>query len=370
MASVTVKNLSKQFPLPKGSEQESFLAVDDINLVIDDGEFLVLLGPSGCGKTTTLRCIAGLEEQTTGEIFIGDRLVNDLPAGDRDIAFVFQFYALYPHLSAFDNIAFPLRAMKVDKETVSHRVLETAELLRITHVLRRRPSSLPSGEQQRIALGRAIIRRPQAFLMDEPLTNLDASLRTDMRAELKRLQADLNTTMIYVTHDQTEAMSMAHRIAIMDQGVLQQVGSALDVYDKPQTLFVAGFIGTPPMNTIQCSPDNGYLVDKSDSFRLSLDVKPDFRNRIESRQSDELVFGVRAEDITLASSAVENSVSGQISDREQLGDEIIYNVRVGDNDIWVNTAPTLLLETGETVNLSFNFERIHMFDAVTEQAIF
>ncbi len=370
MATVTINNLSKEFPLPKGSEQESFLAVDDVNLKIDDGEFLVLLGPSGCGKTTTLRCIAGLEEQTTGEIYIGDRLVNDLQAGDRDIAFVFQFYALYPHLSAFDNIAFPLRAMKVDKETVSRRVLETAELLRITHILRRRPSSLPSGEQQRIALGRAIIRRPQAFLMDEPLTNLDASLRTDMRAELKRLQAELNTTMIYVTHDQTEAMSMAHRIAIMDQGVLQQVGSALEVYDKPQTLFVAGFIGTPPMNTIPCVVDDGYLVDKSGSFRLSLQFKPDFSSRIESRKSDALVFGARAEDITLSLSPAENSIPGQITDRELLGDEIIYNVQVGDNEIRVNTAPTFLLDDDENVYMSLDPDRIHIFDAVTEQAIF
>jgi sn-glycerol 3-phosphate transport system ATP-binding protein/multiple sugar transport system ATP-binding protein len=273
-------------------------------------------------------------------------------------------------LSAFDNIAFPLRAMKVDKETVSHRVLETADLLRIKHILRRRPSSLPSGEQQRIALGRAIIRRPQAFLMDEPLTNLDASLRTDMRAELKRLQADLNTTMIYVTHDQTEAMSMAHRIAIMDQGVLQQVGSALDVYDSPQTLFVAGFIGTPPMNTIQCSPVDGYLVDNSGSFRLPLDIKPDFRRRVEALQSDELVFGVRAEDVTLSLTATDYSIPGQISHREQLGDEIIYTVEVGDSEIRVNTAPTLLLDVGVSVHLSLDAERIHIFDAVTEQAIF
>jgi sn-glycerol 3-phosphate transport system ATP-binding protein/multiple sugar transport system ATP-binding protein len=232
MASVTINHLVKRFPLPKGSDSDSFLAVDDVNLDIDDGEFLVLLGPSGCGKTTTLRCIAGLEEQSEGEIYIGETLVNGLPPGDRDIAFVFQFYALYPHMSAYDNIAFPLRSVKEDKAEVSRRVLEIAKLLRIEHILRRRPNSLPSGEQQRVALGRAIIRRPHVFLMDEPLTNLDAALRADMRVELKRLQADLRTTMVYVTHDQTEAMSMAHRIAVMNQAVLQQVGTALEVYDK------------------------------------------------------------------------------------------------------------------------------------------
>ena len=213
MAEVKINNLSKRY------SPDTPLAVDSLNLDIADGEFLVLLGPSGCGKTTTLRCVAGLERQTEGDITIGQKVVNGLPAGDRDIAFVFQFYALYPHLSAYDNIAFPLRAQNLKKDEVDQRVRQVAQMLRIENILKRRPTSLPSGEQQRVALGRAMVRRPQVFLMDEPLTNLDAALRTDMRVELKHLQADIGTTMIYVTHDQIEAMSMAHRIAIMNLGV-------------------------------------------------------------------------------------------------------------------------------------------------------
>ena len=210
------------------------VAVKDLSMEIEDGEFLVLLGPSGCGKTTTLRMIAGLETQTSGEIYIGDRLVNDLRAGDRDIAFVFQFYALYPHLSVWDNISFPLRAQKLPAKEVEKRVMDVATRLRIDHLLKKRPGRLPGGEQQRVALGRAMVRKPQVFLMDEPLTNLDASLRGDMRVELKHLQQELATTMVYVTHDQIEAMSMSHRIAVLDKGVLQQVDTPYNIYRHPQ----------------------------------------------------------------------------------------------------------------------------------------
>jgi multiple sugar transport system ATP-binding protein len=363
MAEVKIKGLDKRY------SPDSPLAVANLDLEIADGEFLVLLGPSGCGKTTTLRCIAGLETETDGEIYIGNRLVNGLPAGERDIAFVFQFYALYPHMSAYDNIAFPLRAQKLKKDEVGQRVHQVAKLLRIENILKRRPSSLPSGEQQRVALGRAMVRRPQVFLMDEPLTNLDAALRTDMRVELKHLQIDLKTTMLYVTHDQTEALSMAHRIAIMNLGVLQQVGMPLDVYNKPATLFVAGFIGTPPMNFIDCRLTNSNgLSDKSGAFKLCNPRIENLKSIIQDTETP-LVFGVRSEDITLITDESGGEVRGEITAREPLGDETIYEVEVGDNNIFVKTEPTVMLSPGDKVGLNFAQDRIHMFDAQSEQAI-
>jgi multiple sugar transport system ATP-binding protein len=234
MAEVRIHHLVKIFAGASGGKP----AVDDVSLHVADGEFLVMLGPSGCGKTTTLRSVAGLERQTSGDIFIGDRLVNDLSPADRDIAFVFQFYALYPHLKAYDNIAFPLRAAGQQKAEVAERVHKAAQTLKIDHLLDRTPNRLSGGEQQRVALARAMVRRPQVFLMDEPLTNLDSSLRAEVRVEIKLLQAELGVTTLYVTHDQTEAMSLGHRIAVMNLGVLQQVGTPLEVYDHPATLFV------------------------------------------------------------------------------------------------------------------------------------
>lgn len=244
MAEVRVENLVKRF--------EDVVAVNDISLEVKDGEFVVLLGPTGCGKTTTLRCIAGLETPDSGEIYIDGRPVTKLSPAERDIAFVFQTFALYPHMRVYDNIAFPLKAVKLPKEEIDKRVREVAEILRISHLLSRRPGKLSGGEMQRVALGRAMVRRPKVFLMDEPLTSLDAKLRAEMRAELKRLQTDQNATTIYVTHDQLEAMSMGDRIAVMDAGKILQIGTPMDVYNHPENLFVAGFIGTPEMNMIPC----------------------------------------------------------------------------------------------------------------------
>ena len=363
MARIKIDHLYKRY------SPDSPLAVNDVNLDIADGEFLVLLGPSGCGKTTTLRCVAGLEEQTDGKIFIGKRLVNGLPAGERDIAFVFQFYALYPHMNAFDNISFPLRAQKIGKEEVKQRVEQVAKLLRIEHLLKRKPSGLPSGEQQRIALGRAIIRRPHVFLMDEPLTNLDATLRIDMRAELKHLQADLKTTMIYVTHDQTEAMSMAHRIAIMNSGVLQQVDDPLTVYNQPATLFVAGFIGSPPMNLINCYQTNDWVADAAGSFKLASEYIPHFAARLGQASSKELVLGVRAENVRLTTAVADAPLRGEVILREPLGDEMIYTVQVGQQTLRASTEPTVHFSTGEHVGLSFDHDRIHLFDRQTEKAL-
>jgi sn-glycerol 3-phosphate transport system ATP-binding protein/multiple sugar transport system ATP-binding protein len=362
MAQIKINNLYKQYT------PTSPWAVNNLSLEIADGEFLVLLGPSGCGKTTTLRCIAGLERQTQGDIFIGDRLVNSLRPGDRDIAFVFQFYALYPHLSAYDNIAFPLRAQNLKSDEIDQQVRQVANLLRIENILKRQPRSLPSGEQQRIALGRAIVRRPQVFLMDEPLTNLDAALRMDMRVELKHLQTDLQTTMVYVTHDQTEALSMAHRIAIMNLGLVQQVGTPLEVYNNPATLFVAGFIGTPPMNFINCRLTDSTLSDQNGLFKISNPRMQKLKSQLPSPQAA-LIFGVRSEDVSITTSEGAGEVRGEIMVREPLGDETIYEVEVGENILSVKTVPTFVLSPGDRVGLNFDPNRIHLFEAESEKAI-
>lgn len=364
MAEIRINNLVKKFG--------DFTAVKDLNLTIRDGEFLILLGPSGCGKTTTLRSIAGLERQTTGDIFIGKQLVNDLTPGNRDIAMVFQFYALYPHLTAYDNIAFPLRAQNAPETEVQQRVTQAAKLLRIQYLLARKPKQLSGGEQQRVALGRAIVRRPAVFLMDEPLTNLDAKLRGDMRVEIKHLQRELNTTMVYVTHDQTEAMSMAQRIGVMNLGVLQQVGSPLDIYDHPATLFVAGFIGNPPMNFVDVVvTDNGHSMLKHKDAAFALPITDKTRAQIRAVTADAPVrFGIRSEDIQITPSSSDGDMPAKISLREPLGDEIIYNVLVGTQELRVKAPPTMRFQVGDAVGLKFDQARSHVFDLKTEKAIF
>ncbi len=359
MAEITLKNVVKKF----GTD---VTAVDNLSLHIRDGEFLVLLGPSGCGKTTTLRMIAGLETQTSGDIHIGDRLVNDMRAGERDIAFVFQFYALYPHLSVHDNISFPLRAQNLPKEEVDRRVMDVAQRLRVDHILRKRPGRLPGGEQQRVALGRAMVRQPQVFLMDEPLTNLDASLRADMRVELKHLQQELATTMVYVTHDQIEAMSMSHRIAVLNLGVLQQVDTPLNIYRYPSTLFVATFIGSPPMNIINCHVENGVLADESGAFTYPLPES--LRGMIAG--SDAVYFGIRSEDISLVTDdATPADLRGEILIREPMGDETIYRVQIGPHQLSVKAPPRLVLSQGEAVGMRINPARVHLFDRHSEQTL-
>src|SRR4051812_2697440 len=244
MAHVELRSITKRY--------DHLTAVNNLSLEVKDREFVVFLGPSGCGKTTTLRSVAGLEHPEEGDILIDGRRVNHLSPADRDIAMVFQFYALYPHMSVYDNMAFPLRAVKMAKSELDQRVRDVAKVLHVEHLLQRRPGNLSGGEMQRVAIGRAMVRRPKVFLMDEPLTNLDAKLRSEMRAELKRLQNDIGATTVYVTHDQLEAMSMGDRIAVMSQGLLQQMGTPGDVYDHPKNLFVAGFIGSPAMNFLPC----------------------------------------------------------------------------------------------------------------------
>jgi multiple sugar transport system ATP-binding protein len=360
MAEVILNNLTKRF----GDTADAVLAVDRVNLRISDGEFLVLLGPSGCGKTTTLRMVAGLETVSDGEIYIGDRVVNRLPPGDRDIAFVFQFYALYPHLSVKDNISFPLRAQKVPPAEVEQRVQHVAERLKINHILNRRPNRLPSGEQQRVALGRAMVRQPQVFLMDEPLTNLDASLRADMRVELKHLQQELGTTMLYVTHDQVEAMSMSHRIAVMNQGVLQQFDTPLEIYNHPKTLFVATFIGSPPMNINRCKVSDGTLVGEG-GFRYRV---PDSAAPLLAGKS-EVTFGVRAEGVSLQDGDAPTDLRGVVKVREPLGDETIYQVDTGGYTMMVKTPPKQMFRPGDRVGVVIHDDAIHLFDATTQQRI-
>jgi multiple sugar transport system ATP-binding protein len=359
MAEIRLENITKRF----GTD---VLAVDNLSLTIEDGEFLVLLGPSGCGKTTTLRMVAGLETQTEGDIYIGDRRVSDLKPGDRDIAFVFQFYALYPHLSVRDNISFPLRAQSLPKAEVDRRVNDVAKRLRIEHILRRRPSRLPGGEQQRVALGRAMVRKPQVFLMDEPLTNLDASLRADMRVELKHLQHELNTTMIYVTHDQIEAMSMSHRIAVLDKGLLQQVDTPLNIYNHPSTLFVATFIGSPPMNIVPCRREGTTLYGDDNDF--TLDIAGNATS--DAMSVTDLYFGVRAENLALSGGdPTPGGLRGEILVREPLGDETIYLVDMGGYTLTVSASPKTGFRSGDHVNVTVDPKRIHLFDKQTEKSL-
>lgn len=360
MAEIILQNINKSF----GADVP--LAVNDLSLTIRDGEFLVLLGPSGCGKTTTLRMIAGLERQTSGDIYIGDRIVNDLRPGDRDIAFVFQFYALYPHLNVRNNIGFPLKAQNLPQAEINRRVEDVAKRLRITHLLKSSPGRLPGGEQQRVALGRAMVRQPQVFLMDEPLTNLDASLRADMRVELKHLQHELATTMVYVTHDQIEAMSMSHRIAVMNHGLLQQVDTPLNIYKHPQTLFVATFIGSPPMNVISGKLAGQQFISDDADFRVNL--PPAAQKYL--KDGTPAFFGIRAEDLTVSERLESGEgLAGSVLVREPLGDETIYVVETGGQTLTIKTPPRLRFKMGDPVTLTVNPHAVHLFDKTTQKAL-
>ena len=362
MAKVVLENITKKFG--------DVVAVNDLSLEVEDKEFLVLLGPSGCGKTTALRCIAGLETPDKGNIRIGDRLVNDLPPKDRDIAMVFQSYALYPHMSVYDNLGFPLKMRRLSKDEVDQKVKQTADLLRIPHLLKRKPKQLSGGEQQRVALGRAIVREPKAFLMDEPLSNLDAKLRLYMRAELKRLQVELGITTVYVTHDQAEAMTMADRIAVMNCGQLLQLATSEKTYGSPSSIFVAGFMGSPPMNFIDCS-----FVQKEgraflDAGTFTLDISEFAAIIREKSASTELKLGIRPEDILLERERPRgDAVEAEVYVVEPLGSEIIVDLRVGESMLRARSPPGLVLKIGDKVWLIFRREKLHIFDGKTENAI-
>ncbi|MEM0482472.1 MAG: ABC transporter ATP-binding protein [Nitrososphaerota archaeon] len=362
MASVRLVNLYKKF--------DRVIAVDGVSLEIPDGDFVVLLGPSGCGKTTTLRCIAGLETPDAGEIWIGDSMVNDLPPKDRDVAMVFQNYALYPHMKVYDNLAFPLKMRKAERSEIDRRVKEVADLLGISHLLERRPRQLSGGEQQRVALGRAIIRRPRVFLMDEPLSNLDAKLRLFMRAELKRLQRELKTTTVYVTHDQAEAMAMADKIAVMNRGKVQQYADPNTIYSRPANAFVATFIGSPPMNMIKAAikQERGRVVLDAGSFSYTL--SPEYSEVVlENAQSSEALLGVRPEDLRL--SFERNSYSVFMSEVyvvEHQGANLVVDLKI-DSEIIKAITPTLPLQIGQKVWVGFEENKIHVYDGKTEQLL-
>jgi len=365
MSKVRVVNLHKRF--------DKTIAVDGITFEVGDGEFIVLLGPSGCGKTTTLRCIAGLEVPDEGEIYIDDKMVNELPPKDRDIAMVFQSYALYPHMSVYDNLAFPLKMKKYPKQEIEKRVKEVAKLLRIEELLNRKPRQLSGGQQQRVALGRALVRNPKVWLMDEPLSNLDAKLRVYMRAELKKLQKDLKITTIYVTHDQAEAMAMADKVAVMSQGKILQYDAPTAVYERPANLFVAGFLGSPPMNFVEANlveRDSKIFLDAG-FFTYLLDEE---LGRIvkSNATSDKVVIGFRPEHMVVSEEKGPNSVfQADLYVIEPMGSNFIVDLRVGQYLIKAIVPPTVKLPPlGEKVWAGFPAERLHIFDAKTEKALF
>ncbi|MCL4293252.1 MAG: ABC transporter ATP-binding protein [Acidimicrobiia bacterium] len=359
MANVTFEHVTKRFG--------PVTAVDDFTLEIPDKEFLVLLGPSGCGKSTVLRMLAGLDEPTAGLISIGGRVVNDIEAKDRDVAMVFQSYALYPHMSVRRNIEFPLRTRKVDREERERLVDEAARSLGLADLLDRKPSQLSGGQRQRVALGRALVRRPRVFLMDEPLSNLDAKLRVQTRAELVELQRRLEATIIYVTHDQVEAMTMGHRIAIINEGVLQQVGPPQQVYERPANLFVARFIGNPPMNTVTGTVD----ADGGAVVRIPGGAVP-LPDRVAAAVRDagisDVVIGVRPEHLVRDGSG---PVKASVTVVESLGHERHVICRLDDGQFVIVREPSEgpVPAAGETITLSTDAERLHVFDAATELRI-
>jgi len=365
MASVTFQNINKKFG--------DLTIIKDLNIEVQDKEFLVLVGPSGCGKTTALRLLAGLEEITGGEIKIGDRVVNDVAPKDRDIAMVFQSYALYPHLSVYDNMAFGLKLRKTPKEDIKRRVGVAADILGIQDLLQRKPRQLSGGQRQRVAVGRAIVREPKVFLFDEPLSNLDAKLRVQMRSEISKLHQRLQTTFIYVTHDQTEAMTMASRIAVINKGDLQQLDTPQNLYDYPNNLFVAGFIGSPAMNFFPAKivkEGNSYFVDAED-FKVQIpdNLKAPYKN-MDGRQ---VVFGIRPENIHDPEFAPLNihgeKVSSKVDVTELMGNETLLYLVSGKNTYVGRVDPRSHLRVGDQTQFIFDMDKFHIFDAETEQAV-
>ena len=368
MASLSLKNVCKVYP-------NGFVAVKDFNLEIADQEFIIFVGPSGCGKSTTLRMIAGLEEISSGELWIGDKLVNDVEPKDRDIAMVFQNYALYPHMSVYDNMAFGLKLRKVPKDEIDKSVHEAAKILDIEHLLDRKPKALSGGQRQRVAMGRAIVRNPKVFLMDEPLSNLDAKLRVQMRIEISKLHQRLESTIIYVTHDQTEALTLGTRIVVMKDGVMQQVATPIDLYTKPCNLFVAGFIGSPQMNFIDCK-----VVRDEEGIKLafgSYAVKlPESKAEklVEGGYIDkEVIMGIRPEDIKdeeiFINAGSSNVLDATVRVYEMLGAEVFLYFSVEGHDITVRVNPRTTARPGDTIKIALDTSKIHIFDKDTETTI-
>ncbi len=365
MASVTYDHVYKKYG--------DVIAVNDLNIQIEDKEFLVLVGPSGCGKTTALRCLAGLEEISEGRILIADQVVNDVAPKDRDIAMVFQSYALYPHMSVFDNMAFGLKLRKVPKQQIQQRVQKAAQILGIETLLDRKPRQLSGGQRQRVAVGRAIVREPKVFLFDEPLSNLDAKLRVETRANISKLHQQLQTTFIYVTHDQMEAMTMATRIAVINRGLLQQIDTPQTLYDRPDNLFVAGFIGSPAMNFFPAKMhmEDGKLYVDGGSFSLKI---PDSRSEIfKPHAGKDVTFGIRPEDIhnpEFAPPGIDaEPVEAVVDVTELMGNEIFVYLKTGESSFVARVDPRSRYHVNDKVQMVWNMDNMHIFDKETEKAI-
>ena len=367
MARVLIQNVTKKF--------DDVVAVKNVNLEIKDKEFLVLVGPSGCGKTTLLRTIAGLEEVSEGKIFIGDKLVNDVPPKDRNIAMVFQNYALYPHMNVYDNMAFGLKLRGTPKKEIDERVANAAEILGLKELLKRLPKQLSGGQRQRVAVGRAIVRQPAVFLMDEPLSNLDAKLRVQMRAELKKIHSKLQTTIIYVTHDQVEAMTLGDRIAVVLNGEVQQADHPLKVYEKPLNRFVAGFIGSPPMNFIK-----GTISKKGDSLKFvssnfELKVYPAIKDLIQPYINKDIIMGIRPSDIYDEAQAKwmseneKDAVNAKVDFRELMGDEIYLYLKVDGTQLVAKVGSYISASSGENIKVTVDLRKVHFFETDSQKVI-
>ncbi len=366
MARVVLKNVTKRFP-------GGVNAVKDINLTCEDKEFIVLVGPSGCGKSTTLRLIAGLEEITEGEIVIGEKLVNDVPPKDRDIAMVFQNYALYPHMTVYDNMAFGLKLNKYPQHEIRQRVMEAADILSIGDLLERKPKQLSGGQRQRVAVGRAIVRKPKVFLFDEPLSNLDAKLRVQMRAEISKLHTRLQATMIYVTHDQVEAMTMGDRIVVMRDGFIQQIADPITLYDQPANKFVAGFMGSPAMNFME-----GTVVKKKDNFffheeNFTVRIIDNHVEALEGFLGKELTLGIRPEDIYdkiyYPDAPPDNTITATVEVVEPMGAEAYLYLTTGKSPFLARVDSYEQIDINQDIDLVFDMTKAHFFDKETEQTI-
>ena len=373
MAGLSLRNIYKKYP-------GGVTAVTDFTLEIEDKEFIILVGPSGCGKSTTLRMIAGLEEISEGELFIGDKLVNDVPPKDRDIAMVFQNYALYPHMTVFDNMAFGLKLRKTPKDEIKRRVEEAARILDISHLLDRKPKALSGGQRQRVALGRAIVREPMVFLLDEPLSNLDAKLRAQMRTELNKLHKRLGTTFIYVTHDQVEAMTMGDRIVVMKDGFIQQVDTPQNLYDNPVNVFVAGFIGSPQMNFVDAklaSKDGKLVVEYGDAEKPFTVELPDAKAKvpgIADYVGKEITLGVRPEDLHTEEIFLGAATTGlfecKVDVTEMMGAETHLYLDCAGNSLTARVSTRVTAQAGAQIKMALDVNKIHLFDKETERAIF
>lgn len=369
MANLSLRNIVKVYP-------GNVTAVHDFNLEIKDKEFIIFVGPSGCGKTTTLRMIAGLEEITKGELYIADKLVNDVAPKDRDIAMVFQNYALYPHMSVYDNMAFGLKLRKTPKDEIDRKVKEAANILGITHLLDRKPKALSGGQRQRVALGRAIVREPKVFLMDEPLSNLDAKLRVQMRTEISKLHNRLQTTFIYVTHDQTEAMTMGTRIVVMKDGVIQQVDTPQQLYDHPNNMFVAGFIGSPQMNTVESriSEQNGRVVASFEDVKIQL---PDDKASILKKEGyigKDVMLGIRPENIDDKPESLKKFSDGlftaEVEVTELMGAETYLYLVKGNSRITARVSGSSSAQISEKIQLAMDTSKIHIFNKESDLTVF